>query len=121
MAAINDNLQAVAARIGNAARASGRDPSFVRLLAVTKTVPPASIAEAFDAGQRSFGENYVQEAMDKQAVLAASGQKSQIEWHLIGPLQSNKTRAAAKSFDWVHTIDREKVARRLSEARTAGV
>ena len=117
MATINDNLQAVAARIRGAARASGRDPSSVRLLAVTKTVPPAAIEAAFTAGQRSFGENYVQEALDKQTALAASGIKSQIEWHLIGPLQSNKTRAAAERFDWVHTVDREKVARRLSEAR----
>ena len=117
MAAINDNLQAVTARIREAARASGRDASAVRLLAVTKTVPPAAIREAFGAGQRSFGENYVQEALEKQAALAASGFRDRIEWHLIGPLQSNKTRAAASGFDWVHTIDREKVARRLSEAR----
>ena len=121
MAAINDNLQAVAARIRSAARASGRDPSFVRLLAVTKTVAPAQIQEALEAGQRSFGENYVQEAVDKKAVLGKSGTNSQIDWHLIGPLQSNKTRAAAECFDWVHTIDREKVARRLSQARAADV
>ena len=119
MAAINDNLQAVAARIREAARACGRDPSSVRLLAVTKTVPSEAIREAFAAGQRSFGENYVQEALEKQAALAASGVRDGIEWHLIGPLQSNKTRAAAGAFDWVHTVDREKVARRLSEARAA--
>ena len=113
MAAINDNLQAVAARIRGAAQAAGRDPSAVRLLAVTKTQPPSAIAEAFAAGQRSFGENYVQEALDKRASLAAMP----IEWHLIGPLQSNKTRAAAECFDWVHTIERGKTARRLSEAR----
>jgi len=118
MAAINDNLQAVAARIRDAARASGRDPSAVRLLAVTKTVAPAAIREAFDAGQRSFGENYVQEAFAKQSALAATGFHDRIEWHLIGPLQSNKSRAAAACFDWVHTIDRVKVARRLSEARS---
>jgi len=117
MAAINDNLQAVAARIRTAAQAAGRDPSGVRLLAVTKTVPPAAIEEAYAAGQRSFGENYVQEALDKKSALDASGTSSQIEWHLIGPLQSNKTRAAAACFEWVHTIEREKVARRLSEAR----
>lgn len=117
MAAINDNLQAVAARIREAARASGRDPSSVRLLAVTKTAPPDAIRDAFGAGQRSFGENYVQEALDKQSALEAAGFLGRIEWHLIGPLQSNKTRAAAGCFDWVHTIDREKVARRLSEAR----
>jgi pyridoxal phosphate enzyme (YggS family) len=117
MAAINDNLQAVAARIREAARASARDPAAIRLLAVTKTVPPAAIRDAFGAGQRSFGENYVQEALEKQAALEAAGFQGRIEWHLIGPLQSNKTRAAAGCFDWVHTIDREKTARRLSEAR----
>jgi hypothetical protein len=117
MAAINDNLQAVAARIRTAADAAGRDPSSVRLLAVTKTVLPGAIEEAYVAGQRSFGENYVQEALDKKSALERSGISSRIEWHLIGPLQSNKTRAAAECFDWVHTIEREKVARRLSEAR----
>ena len=121
MAAINDNLQAVAERIRQAALASGRDPSMVCLLAVTKTVAPAAIRDAFHAGQRSFGENYVQEAQEKQSALAASGFQGRLEWHLIGPLQSNKTRAAAGVFDWVHTIDREKVARRLSEARAADV
>jgi pyridoxal phosphate enzyme (YggS family) len=118
MAAINDNLQAVAARIRVAARAAGRDPAGVRLLAASKTVPPGAIEEAYAAGQCSFGENYVQEALDKKSALGRSGISSQIEWHLIGPLQSNKTRAAAECFDWVHTVDREKVARRLSEARS---
>jgi pyridoxal phosphate enzyme (YggS family) len=117
MAAINDNLQAVAARIRKAALAAGRDPAGVSLLAVSKTVPPGAIEEAYASGQRSFGENYVQEALDKKAALGRSGISSQIEWHLIGPLQSNKTRVAAECFDWVHTVDREKVARRLSEAR----
>jgi pyridoxal phosphate enzyme (YggS family) len=117
MAAINDNLQAVTARIRTAARAAGRDSSAVHLLAVTKTVLPGAIGEAYVAGQRSFGENYVQEALDKKAVLEARGATPGIDWHLIGPLQSNKTRAAAECFDWVHTIEREKVARRLSEAR----
>lgn len=117
MAAINDNLQAVAARIREAARACGRDPSAIRLLAVTKTAPPAAVRDAFGAGQLSFGENYVQEALDKQSALEAAGFQGRIEWHMIGPLQSNKTRAAASCFDWVHTIDREKTARRLSEAR----
>ncbi len=113
MAAINDNLQAVATRIRNAARAAGRDPSAVRLLAVTKTVAPPAIEQAYAAGLRGFGENYVQEALGKKASLNAPD----IHWHLIGPLQSNKTRVAAECFDWVHTVDREKVARRLSEAR----
>lgn len=117
MAAINDNLQAVTARIRRAALASGRDPAAIRLLAVTKTAPPGAIEEAYAAGQRGFGENYVQEALEKRAALDLPG----IHWHLIGPLQSNKTRAAAECFDWVHTIDREKVARRLSEARPAAL
>ena len=119
MAAINDNLQAVAARIRASALASGRDPAMIRLLAVTKTVPAAAIREAFESGQRNFGENYVQEALEKQSALAASGFQGRIEWHLIGPLQSNKTRVAAEHFDWVQTVDRERVARRLSEARSA--
>jgi pyridoxal phosphate enzyme (YggS family) len=119
MAAINDNLQAVAARIREAAHAAGRDPSMVRLLAVTKTQPPPAVRAAYIAGLRSFGENYVQEALDKKAALAESAPG--IQWHLIGPLQSNKTRVVAGAFDWVHTVDREKIARRLSEARADGV
>lgn len=121
MAAINDNLQAVAARIREAAHAAGRDPSMVRLLPVSKTQPASAIAEAYAAGMRSFGENYVQEALDKQSELAASGLARDARWHLIGPLQSNKTRVVAQSFDWVQTIEREKVARRLSEARPEGL
>jgi hypothetical protein len=120
MAAINDNLQAVAARIRDAARAAGRDPSMVSLLAVTKTQPPSAIEAAYAAGLRSFGENYVQEAVDKQAALAAKGGARGIEWHMIGPLQSNKTRVVAQAFDWVQTIDRRKVAQRLSDARAEG-
>ncbi|MSP95976.1 MAG: YggS family pyridoxal phosphate-dependent enzyme [Betaproteobacteria bacterium] len=122
MATINDNLQAVGVRILRAARAVWRDPATVRLLAVSKTQPPAAIVEAFATGQRSFGENYVQEALDKQAVLVeqmGAQHASTLEWHLIGPLQSNKTRTAAECFDWVHTIDRAKVARRLSDSRAA--
>lgn len=118
MAAFNDNLQAVAARIREAAHAAGRDPSMVRLLAVSKTQPASAVESAYGAGLRSFGENYVQEALDKKAALAAVA--AGIQWHLIGPLQSNKTRAVAEGFDWVHTVDREKIARRLSEARPEG-
>jgi pyridoxal phosphate enzyme (YggS family) len=113
MRSIPDNLQAVKARIAGAARAAGRDPAAVALLAVSKTHPPALIEEAFRAGQSAFGENYVQEALDKMTSLV----QLPIEWHLIGPLQSNKTRAVAERFQWVHTVDREKVARRLSEQR----
>lgn len=117
MGSIAHNLQAVKSRIAGAERAAGRVPGAVTLLAVSKTHAPALIREAADAGQRAFGENYVQEALDKMAQLAESA----LEWHLVGPLQSNKTRAVAQRFHWVHTIDREKTARRLSEQRTGGM
>ena len=116
MGSIADNLQAVKSRIAKAERAAGRAPGAVALLAVSKTHAPALIDEAHAAGQRAFGENYVQEALDKMERLAALP----LEWHLVGPLQSNKTRAVAERFDWVHTVDREKVARRLAEQRPAG-
>jgi pyridoxal phosphate enzyme (YggS family) len=115
MAAIADNLQAVKKRIERAALAAGRAPSAVTLLAVAKTQAAARVQEAAAAGQRAFGENYVQEALEKMD--AAGG----LEWHLIGPLQSNKTRLAAERFDWVHTVASEKTARRLSEQRPAGL
>ncbi|MCP1367854.1 YggS family pyridoxal phosphate-dependent enzyme, partial [Halomonas sp. BBD48] len=89
-----------------------------RLLAVSKTKPAALIREAYACRQRDFGENYLQEALDKQAELA---DLTEIVWHFIGPLQSNKTRAVAEHFDWVHSIDRAKVARRLSEQRPASL
>ena len=111
MKAIADNLQAVKERIGRAAKAARRDAGAVTLLAVSKTHPAARIAEAHAAGQQAFGENYVQEAIEKMAALPP------LEWHLIGPLQSNKTKLAAERFQWVHTVDREKIARRLSEQR----
>ena len=115
MKAIADNLQAVRERISRAARAARRDADAVRLLAVSKTHPAARIAEAHAAGQQAFGENYVQEAIEKMAALPP------LEWHLIGPLQSNKTRVVAERFQWVHTVDREKIARRLAEQRPAGL
>lgn len=120
MAATYDNLQAVTARIRLAAHAAGRDPAQVRLLAVAKTFPPSAIEAAFACGQRSFGENYIQEATEKMDLLAAllgKERAGKLEWHLIGPLQSNKTRAAAERFDWVQTLDRDKIAQRLSAAR----
>jgi len=115
MAAIADNLQVVRTRIEAAARAAGRDPGTVTLLAVSKTHAASRVKEAAAAGQRAFGENYVQEAVEK--IDAAPG----LEWHLIGPLQSNKTRDAAERFDWVQTVASEKIARRLSEQRPAGL
>jgi hypothetical protein len=120
MATIADNLQAVRDRIERAARAARRDPSSVTLLAVSKTHPAARIEEARAAGQAAFGENYVQEALEKMAALEEMRSPA-LEWHLIGPLQSNKTRAAAERFDWVHTVSSEKIARRLSEQRPAGL
>src|SRR6266581_1710613 len=122
MATNAGNLQAVKARIGRAAGAARRDPAVVTLLAVSKTHPVALIEEALAAGQKAFGENYVQEAIKKMDALNAGLQAAAgIEWHLIGPLQSNKTRLAAERFDWVQTITSEKIARRLSEQRPAGL
>jgi len=117
MGSIPDNLQAVKARIAEAARAAGRAPGAVALLAVSKTHPAALVEEACRAGQRAFGENYVQEAVEKMEALAALP----LEWHLVGPLQSNKTRLVAERFHWVHTVERGKIARRLSEQRPAGL
>lgn len=111
MATIAENLQAVRERIARAAEAAGRAPSSVRLLAVSKAHPADRIEAAAAAGQRAFGENYVQEALEKMARFP------DLEWHLIGPLQSNKTRAVAERFDWVHSVASEKIARRLSEQR----
>jgi pyridoxal phosphate enzyme (YggS family) len=120
MAAIRDNLQAIRERIERAVAAAGRQPGSVRLLAVSKTHPPAKIEEAWRAGQLAFGENYVQDAIAKiEALSRGAGRPQGLEWHLIGPLQSNKTRLAAERFDWVHTIERERIARRLSEQRPA--
>jgi pyridoxal phosphate enzyme (YggS family) len=113
MATILENVQGVKARIARAARAAGRDPESVTLLAVSKTHPVDVVAQASAAGLRAFGENYVQEAVAKMHALAG------VEWHLIGPLQTNKTRIAAERFDWVQTVDRVKIANRLSEQRPA--
>ena len=102
-------------RIARAAEAAGRDAAEVRLLAVSKTWPLACVLDAAEAGQRTFGENYVQEGIDK--IAAVSGRN--LEWHFIGPLQSNKTKPVAEHFDWVHSIDRLKIAERLSAQRPA--
>jgi PLP dependent protein len=117
---IGDNLQAVISRIAAAVAGAGRAPGSVRLLAASKTHPPARIAEAAAAGQRAFGENYVQEALEKMDALTqllGESRARELEWHLIGPMQSNKTRAAAERFDWVQSVEREKIARRLSQQR----
>jgi len=122
MRSIEDNLQAVRERIARAAAAAGRDPGSVTLLAVSKTHPAALVGQALAAGQQAFGENYVQEAIEKMDLLRAGEQSvCKLEWHLIGPLQSNKTRVVAARFDWVHSVESEKVARRLSDQRPAGM
>lgn len=115
MTSIGCNLQAVRRRIAAACHACGRDPAEVVLLAVSKTWPASRVAEAVAAGQRAFGENYVQEGVAKAAALAELG----LEWHFIGPLQSNKTRPVAAHFQWVHSVDRLKTAQRLAEQRDA--
>ncbi len=114
---IADKLQQVRARIAQACASASRPVESVTLLVVTKTYGPAAVREAFEAGERRFGENYVQEGVDKIAALADVRQR--IEWHLVGPLQSNKTRVVAEQFDWVHSVDRLKIAQRLSEQRPA--
>lgn len=115
MGSIGINLQEVKRRIAAAAAATGRPAQDVTLLAVSKTFPGAAVREAYAAGQRAFGENYVQEALAKIDELADL--RPAIEWHLIGPLQSNKTRSVASAFDWVHSVDRLKIAERLAEQR----
>ncbi len=115
MGSIGSNLQEVKRRIGAACARAGRDAQSVTLLAVSKTFGPEAVREAHAAGQRAFGENYVQESLDKIAALADL--RAHLEWHLIGPLQSNKTRPVAEAFDWVHTVDRLKIAERLAAQR----
>lgn len=116
MTTISANLQAVKSRIRAAAKSAGRDAGAARLLAVSKSWPAASVRLAFAAGQRAFGENYVQEGVAKIQAL----DDLDLEWHFIGPLQSNKTREVAEHFDWVHGVDRLKIAERLSAQRPAG-
>lgn len=119
MSTIPQNLQAVHERIAAAAQAVSRAPHEVRLLAVSKTFGADAVIDAAQAGQTAFGENYVQEALDKMAVVRTARPDLLLEWHFIGPIQSNKTRTIAEHFDWVHSIDREKIAQRLSEQRPA--
>jgi PLP dependent protein len=113
MTLIADHLQTVHERIRRACEAAGIAPDSVRLLAVSKTFGPQAVREAHTAGQTAFGENYIQEAVDKIAAL----RDLPLEWHCIGPIQSNKTRLVAEHFDWVHSVDRLKIAQRLSEQR----
>ena len=115
MSSITANLQAVRQRIATAARAAGRPVESVRLVAVSKTFAAAAVRDAASAGQSEFGENYVTEGVEKIEELRALA----LTWHYIGPIQSNKTRLIAENFDWVHSVDREKIAARLSQARAA--
>ena len=115
MSTIAKNIAKVRTRIREAAQACGRDPETVGLLAVSKTKPAAAVREAHACGQRDFGENYLQEALNKQAELSDLA----LTWHFIGPIQSNKTRPIAEHFAWVHSVDRLKIAQRLSEQRPA--
>jgi pyridoxal phosphate enzyme (YggS family) len=115
MTTIAENLQSVHQRIARACAAAGRHVNEVTLLAVSKTFGPDAVREAFSAGQTAFGESYIQEAVDKIGLL----RDLPLQWHCIGPLQSNKTRWVAAHFDWAHSVDRLKIAQRLSEQRRA--
>ncbi|WP_295851938.1 YggS family pyridoxal phosphate-dependent enzyme, partial [uncultured Xylophilus sp.] len=116
MTTIGNNLAAVRQRIAAACAAAGRDPAGVQLLAVSKTFGPEAVQAARDAGQQAFGENYLQEGVAKVEALRALGLVG-VEWHCIGPVQSNKTKLAAAHFDWVQSVDRLKIAERLSAQR----
>jgi pyridoxal phosphate enzyme (YggS family) len=118
MSSIEANLQQVRQRIARSCHDARRPAQSVTLLAVSKAFGATSIREAFAAGQRDFGENYVQEALAKIDALADL--RARLCWHMIGPLQSNKTRTVAEHFDWVHSVDRLKIAQRLAEQRPAG-
>jgi PLP dependent protein len=113
MTTIASNLQAVRTAIAEAALKASRTPTDISLLAVSKTFPAEAVRMAYQAGQNRFAENYVQEALDKISAL----RDLQIEWHYIGPIQSNKTRSIAEQFSWVHSVDRLKIAERLSAQR----
>ena len=115
MSALQNNLNAIKERIHQAAKACGRSAQDVKLLAVSKTFPAEDVRDAHSYGQTCFGENYVQEGVAK--VLALKDLRSSIEWHFIGPIQSNKSKDVAENFDWVHSIDRIKIAQRLNDQR----
>ncbi len=115
MTMIADNLHSIHTRIAQACAHSGRAPESVSLLAVSKTFGADAVVQAHAAGQTAFGENYIQEAVEKITAL----EHLPLQWHCIGPIQSNKTRLVAEHFDWVHTVDRLKIAQRLSEQRPA--
>jgi pyridoxal phosphate enzyme (YggS family) len=116
---IAQHRQAVLVRLQAACAAAGREPGAVRLLAVSKTFDADAVYQAWLAGQREFGENYIQEGVDKIARLRELAPDGGLVWHCIGPVQSNKTRLVAEHFDWLHTVDRLKIAQRLNEQRPA--
>ncbi|TNC75327.1 YggS family pyridoxal phosphate-dependent enzyme [Janthinobacterium lividum] len=121
MSTIEQNLQAVRESIAQAAADAQRAPADVTLLAVSKTFGADAVLDAMRAGQAAFGENYLQEALDKIAFVKAAAPQHAPAWHFIGPIQSNKTRPIAEHFGWVHTVEREKIAARLSEQRPVGL
>lgn len=114
MSIVATHYPQVLERLRSACSAAGRDPASVRLLAVSKTKPATMVEECYGLGQRAFGENYLQDSLEKIPALA---HLTDIEWHFIGPLQSNKTRAVAENFSWLETLDRERIAQRLNEQR----
>jgi|TARA_B110000879_G_scaffold204125_1_gene282611 pyridoxal phosphate enzyme (YggS family) len=119
MPKIENNISAVSHRLEQAARDAGRNPDEILLLAVSKTRSAEDIRCAIDAGMSNFGENYVQEALEKIALLTEELGREKLHWHFIGPLQSNKSRVVAENFNWVHSVDRLKIAQRLSDQRPA--
>lgn len=121
MTTIESNLQGVQERLRRACEDAGRDVTEVTLLAVSKTFGPDAVREAMAAGQTAFGENYIQEGVEKILLLRESDLAARLTWHCIGPVQSNKTRLVATHFDWVHSVDRLKIAERLSEQRPPGL
>jgi pyridoxal phosphate enzyme (YggS family) len=121
MTTIAARLQSVHDRIARACAPAGRDPAQVGLLAVSKTFGPEAVLQALDAGQHAFGENYIQEGVEKILAVRDARPDAALQWHCIGPVQSNKTRLVATHFDWVQSLDRLKIAQRLSEQRPEGL
>ncbi|MBW3698642.1 YggS family pyridoxal phosphate-dependent enzyme [Vibrio sp. T187] len=119
MSSIQQNIEQITSQIQSSEQKCGRPPESVQLLAVSKTKPVEAILEAAQGGQVAFGENYVQEGIDKVKHFSEQHSNLNLEWHFIGPIQSNKTRPVAESFDWVHTVDRSKIAQRLNDQRPA--
>lgn len=117
MTSIKQNINQITLQIENSVQKCGRRPDSVQLLAVSKTKPIELLEQAMDVGQRAFGENYVQEGIEKVQYFQNNHSDTTLEWHFIGPIQSNKTRPIAEHFDWVHSVDRLKIAQRLNEQR----